>query len=465
MKKPLSETHPELAAEWHPTLNGDLTPDKVSAGSNVKIWWLGNCGHKWEATVKSRSQGRGCGFCSGNKVLVGLTDLRTTHPEITKEWHPTLNGDKTPDRFSAGSGKSVWWLGSCGHEWEATISNRTFAKSKCPVCFGTETLTGFNDLATTHPELAAEWHPTLNENKEPNHFRAGSGEKAWWLGNCGHTWEAIISSRSLVSRNCPYCAGRLLLAGFNDLATTHPELAAEWHPTLNGKLTPQLVSGGKNDIVWWLGSCGHKWRAGIKSRVQGRGCGYCSGNRVLAGFNDLATTHPELAAEWDFSKNTINPEEVSFGSGEQVWWVGACRHSWRALIAARASGTGCPKCAKGGFSSVDPGTLYFLHNPALQSFKVGITNRDKKFDRIQMFSKKGWQLVKCWQSDSGLIILNCETIFFKWLRQDRRIPIYLEKSNIGSMRGETETFSDSILSQAEVISKIESILKSFEESE
>ncbi|MCX2748065.1 zinc-ribbon domain-containing protein [Arthrobacter sp. MI7-26] len=51
----LRRSFPALANEWHPTLNGDLTPDWVSAGSSQKVWWLGECGHPWEATISSRA--------------------------------------------------------------------------------------------------------------------------------------------------------------------------------------------------------------------------------------------------------------------------------------------------------------------------------------------------------------------------------------------------------------------------
>ena len=29
--------------EWHPTKNGNLTPQQVAAGSDKKVWWQKNC--------------------------------------------------------------------------------------------------------------------------------------------------------------------------------------------------------------------------------------------------------------------------------------------------------------------------------------------------------------------------------------------------------------------------------------
>ena len=36
----LAETHPDLAKEWHPTKNGNITPKMISAGNGKKVWWL-----------------------------------------------------------------------------------------------------------------------------------------------------------------------------------------------------------------------------------------------------------------------------------------------------------------------------------------------------------------------------------------------------------------------------------------
>ena len=48
-KKSLAETHPEVAKQWHPTKNGDLTPHEFTSGSNKKFWWKCPKGddHEW----------------------------------------------------------------------------------------------------------------------------------------------------------------------------------------------------------------------------------------------------------------------------------------------------------------------------------------------------------------------------------------------------------------------------------
>jgi hypothetical protein len=60
-------------------------------------------------------------------------------------------------------------------------------------------------MATTHPALVAEWHPTKNGDLTPADVFAGSGRKVWWLCEEGHEWEAIGSSRTW-GTGCPICA-------------------------------------------------------------------------------------------------------------------------------------------------------------------------------------------------------------------------------------------------------------------
>ncbi len=86
--------------------------------------------------------------------------------------------------------------------------------------------------------------------------------------------------------------------------------------------------------------------ATVKDRVSGNGCPFCSGKRVLKGFNDLATTNPVLAKEWDFVKNEKTPSEVTAGVSYKAFWkCKTCGYSWQAAVYSRSSGNGCPKCA------------------------------------------------------------------------------------------------------------------------
>ena len=131
----------------------------------------------------------------------------------------------------------------------------------------------------------------------------------------------------------------------NSLEIMFPEVAKQWS-TRNFPLLPKDVSYGSNKKVWWRGECGHEWQASPHSRTgkNSPGCPYCSGNRVLAGFNDFASRFPEIAAEWSEKNYPLRPDEVTAFSNKKAWWKGKCGHEWYALISSRSDGHGCPYC-------------------------------------------------------------------------------------------------------------------------
>ena len=111
------------------------------------------------------------------------------------------------------------------------------------------------------------------------------------FSECGHI--ADISPNSYKSgHGCGVCSGQQVQRGVNDLATLHPHLAKEWHPTKN-ELTSHEVTQSSGKKAWWVCEHGHEWEAIISSRTRGDGCPYCSNHRVLKGYNDIATTHPQ----------------------------------------------------------------------------------------------------------------------------------------------------------------------------
>jgi len=346
LRPPLSVTHPDLASQWHPTKNGNRTPDTTTAGFSSKVWWVCAKGHEWDDTPNHRtSRGSGCAICAGKRVQIGFNDLAHTHGHLAAEWHPTHNGTLRPFDITAGSGKRVWWQDAVGHKWQTRVINRTNG-TNCPYCAKKAVLTGFNDLATRQPAIASEWHPTRNGDLLPNAIAEQSGRKVWFLCAAGHEWQSTVGNRTVGGNGCPACAGQMVRAGFNDMATTRPDLAAEWHPTLNALLTPQDVFRSVAKKFWWRDLLGHEWQASANERSNGANCPFCSGQRILVGFNDLATRNPELASEWHPELNgDRTPEMVTLMNGTKAWWRDSFGHEWEAVIASRSAGSGCSVCA------------------------------------------------------------------------------------------------------------------------
>ncbi len=73
----VTNTHPHLIHEVHPTKNGDKKLEDYSYGSTEVFWWLClkvDCGQEWEATINNRTgknRPRGCPNCAREKNAFG----------------------------------------------------------------------------------------------------------------------------------------------------------------------------------------------------------------------------------------------------------------------------------------------------------------------------------------------------------------------------------------------------------
>lgn len=429
-QKLLSNT--KLAKEWNYNKNKNINIHNVTTNCNEKVWWICEKGHEWKAIIRYRAKenGTNCPYCSGNKVLPGFNDLQSCFPDIASEWHPIKNGNIKPTTISSMSGKKVWWCCKLNHEWSTSVANRTKNKSRCPYCSGKKAIVGINDLATINPKLAKEWNPTKNDHLKPSDVTVGSERKVWWVCNKKHEWQANIKDRQK-GNGCPYCSGRLAIIGKNDLATTNPVLASEWHPIKNNQLKPTNVTIGSDKKVWWLCEKGHEWQAKVNQRKKA-GCPYCGNKKVLKGFNDLATTHPEIAKQWHPTKNkNLYPYMFSYGSTQKIWWKCSKGHEWYATPNERTNKEehtllNCPICSSELKTSfAEQSILYYLklyteaHNRKkvyekeidiwLPGVNIGIEhdgmyyhqNKEKDQNKIEFFLQKGIKIITVRESKSN----------------------------------------------------------------
>lgn len=348
---------PELAKEWHPQKNNDLTPEQIAPGSSKKIWWrcINNPQHEWICVVNDRTSKKSkCPFCT-NKKTNSSNSLCSLNPEIAEEWHPSKNDHLSPNDVVPGSKKKVWWQCKANpeHVWRTSISERTSSKkTQCPYC-SMKKVCDSNCLANTHPRIAIGWHPTKNGSLTPSQVVAGSRKKVWWKCPLAddHEWASTIDSRIKNNVICPYCS-RKRACKSNSITQTHPEIARQWHPSLNNNLTPENVVSGSDKKVWWQCSIqpNHVWKTTVNERtgLNKTGCPYCSG-RAVEDSTSLQYKYPEIAAEWHFIRNNkLKPNHVSPGSNKKVWWQ--CKfnvdHIWEAVVYNRTkpNGSKCPFC-------------------------------------------------------------------------------------------------------------------------
>ena len=298
--------------------------------------------------------------------------------ELMKEYDFNKNSNVNLEKITLGSHKKIWWRCKNEHEWEISVKDRSNGYN-CPYCSNQKLLRGYNDLETINPELAQEWNYEKNGSLKPDQVMAGSEKKVWWRCALGHEWPALIYNRNK-GVGCPYCSNRLVLVGYNDLATVNPKVAKEWNYEKNGDLRPTDVLAGSHKKVWWICSRGHEWRIDIKTRNSGNNCPYCSNKKVLAGYNDLFTVYPEIAAEWS-KQNSLSPHEVIRGGNTKFFWVCPMGHEdYQSSIDQRIRGQGCPKCAQQSQTSFPEQAIYFyvrqLFPDAINRYQIQNTEID-----------------------------------------------------------------------------------------
>ena len=320
--------------------------------------------------------------------------LSATHPELAKEvdgWNP--------DIWKLGT-EYVSWKCKYGHSYDAQISERRRGKG-CPYCAGRKVWKGFNDLATTHPELAKEafdWDPST--------ITAGSHQSMQWRCQAGHITRTVVKARAISGNQCRVCKNQEVLPGFNDLETLFPEIAL----TIVNQIPSQIIPGSNKKFIWKC-SLGHEFIQSVNQRVNGQGCNICAGKKILQGFNDLATSHPDVAKEaygW-------NPAVVFGGTHTRKPFKCSEGHIYSATVKDRTvKGSGCPMCSKHGFNPGKSGFLYFLEHPKWEMLQIGITNNIDQ--RTSEHRHRGWHVIETRGPIDGLLAMSWETSILRMLK-------------------------------------------------
>lgn len=343
----LAEKIPELAAEWHPDKNGDLTPADVRPRGNASVWWRCRFGHEWKAKVAPRAVGIGCPQCS----IIGISERQTRleyelaaaglpvehdYSRIPVEGRravkvdiaiPTLHviveydgsyyhaKKARADRAQTAALESAGWtvlrvreiplrplggneifvgptepiksvtikvldsLAAIGihalHKAEYISDPNEWGRSQA-----NEALYQYRakSLASEFPSVAEEFDPAKNDGITPEEVHPGSQTKVLWTcPECSNEWYSPVWVRT-AGHGCPRCADkrgaakRALPVPGESLADLVPDVAEEWHPTLNGSLTASQVRPGSGKMVWWQCPRGHDWEARVVDRGKGMRC-------------------------------------------------------------------------------------------------------------------------------------------------------------------------------------------------
>ena len=401
----LQSQFPELVAEW--SNKNIINPTEVTAHSNKKVYWICPLGHDdYLMSVKQRSNRQGCPICARQSQTSFPEQaiyfyLKQAFPDTVNRY--VFEGREI-DIFIPSKNIGIEYNGYFSHKKKAekdilkkeffesvgitlfVVREYKYTKEKEHADFYIHERTSFNDLtcliqdvlklicadasidvdcsrdaisiknqyvilrrensiAAVRPDLVSRWDYEKNGSITPEMVTLGTGQRFYWKCKiCNRSYLALpskIAEGSVCSKH-----RNLLKHEGNDLATKHPELLKYWDYEKND-VNPSEIFGGGERVVYWTCEKGHSYSKVLRKRIAGEGCPICSGKKVLAGFNDLATVCPDVAKSWNYTKNgEALPTHITAHSNKKFWWICEHGHEWEAKVCNRVNGRGCPECYK-----------------------------------------------------------------------------------------------------------------------
>ena len=280
----LAVNFPEIAKEWHPNKNNDLTAENYRPHSSKKVWW--RCpkdkNHEYQSIINNRTKGFGCPYCSGSgtskpevRIFCELNYLIGSNEVV---WRKRIDGVEL-DIFISKYNLGIEFDGSYWHK-EKTQSdikkNKVFKKKNIQIIRVRQEPLKFiseNDIAVSKKSLTKN---DLNSLVLKIKSVLKEQEKI--------NFDDYINKTSFINDK----GFKKFISFFPSpppeysFLITHPKLAKEWNFKKNNLLKPEHFTYGSDKKVWWQCSKDeeHKWEARIANRSHGNGCPFCSGQKT-----------------------------------------------------------------------------------------------------------------------------------------------------------------------------------------
>ena len=343
----ISTTHPQIAKEWDFLENSTVDIFKISKGSHKKVWWSCQYGHKWQAAVYSRTilNNNGCPYCSKEsqtsyfeKAIFFYLTKSLQDVKILENFRPDFLQKSELDIYIPSLKLGIEYDGAFWHQ------DLLLDAKKDALCQENN----LTLIRIREPALSIYKSDSIKiqlEQTDPQGFflEAPLRELLRFI-NERYALNATLDFD--ISRD-QYEIEKIYRQKVKNQSIATSNFISQWNKEKNNNLDPSKIPLFSNKKYWWTCSLGHNWEASAAHRASGQNCPFCSNQKVLQGYNDLQTQYPNLASEWDFSKNNISPNKVLAKSNQKYWWkCKKCGHEWLTPVYVRSGmGCNCPKCS------------------------------------------------------------------------------------------------------------------------
>ena len=341
---------PDLVKQWDADKNGKLLPNQFSKGSNKKVGWKCEFGHRWVAQINTRTKGIGCPKC---KPKTSVPELRI-FTEFCAIFENVATRNKSlgveVDVFLSDHSVAIEYDGSYWHKdkfrGDMAKNERLSEMGINIIRIREKPLKKLSDL-----DIICD-KKNFGKEEIDNLLRkivtVVDGKDRISVErylNDDKFWNSALFNEYMQFLPRPHPRDSLL--------EHYPALAAEWDYEKNRPLKPEYFVPGSEKRAHWICEKGHQWDAIISSRSRGHGCPICAGQKASKTHN-LGNANPTLAEQWNAHRNgSSKPEQFLPGSNKKVWWMCKEGHEWQATINSRNSGIGCPYCSNKKVSSTN----------------------------------------------------------------------------------------------------------------
>ena len=339
------KNNPTILEKWDYEKNGDF-PLSETRNSNKTVWWkCKTCGNEYKNKIRNEISNIFCPKCNKRN--------RTSFPEqaiyyyVKKIFPDAINGYKDLsnkitelDIYIPSKKIGIEYDGKAWHNSESARKKELLKYKACQN--NNIILIRFKEKIGRSDKNTCDYLIKSSYNRDIQLFNE---ELQTFINNYKNIDINLERDRNDIYKQY------ITSMREKSLLLLFPTIADEWDYEKNYPLKPDMIPAFINKDFYFKCKNNHSYKIVVSKRTsRGDGCPYCSGHKVLVGYNDLLTTNPEIASEWNYNKNyPLKPENVSKGYDKKVWWIcSKCHRSFKCSPNTRTSGNvGCSDC-KGG---------------------------------------------------------------------------------------------------------------------
>ena len=295
--------------------------------------------HIWQANFYERASGyKRCPVCDPHpKYKVMLYEM---YPELEKYY--SKENRRSFKSYALQSNEKPLWTCDNGHTYPNSIyriSQRGFFY--CPLCEGSIVVAEINSVTAKRKDIVDQWSCKNDFLPEEVYYNTTS-PVLWECTTCSGTYAFPVSDKREGNVSCPYCNGRRVLSGFNEI----PSWLITEYSLKNEVPISEYPVNSVHKVLWTCPTCHGDYLYRICDREIGDdSCPYCRHKKILVGFNSLADTDPDLAKEWSSGNSDLPSEYMKSSTHRALWTCPTCHGNYFYRICDRElDDDSCPYC-------------------------------------------------------------------------------------------------------------------------